>query len=217
MSRSSGTYLDLGAGDGAILRSAVEQGLLFRFNRIVAVDVSAKRIERLLAQPRLANVEGIVASAAALPLADASVDFVFSHQVIEHVPDDGAFAREISRVLRPEGHAFVSSVSKRWYGWYFYRCNGKFRLDPTHVREYRDALELGEVLRRAGLHVVSFVDRPLGHPLDKIALRALTVTGLVPAQRAQAFFVRNRVLGALRGRELRIPGYRYADTLSVKT
>ncbi len=154
MRAQSGTYLDLGAGDGAILRSAYDAGLLDRFREIVAVDVSQERVARMQRE-NFARARCLVADAGDLRLDDASIDFVFSHQVIEHVPSDDGMASEIARVLKPGGAAFVTSVAKRPYGWYFYRCGGKWRLDPTHVREYDSVADLAATFARHGLRVRS--------------------------------------------------------------
>ncbi|GAB3584073.1 class I SAM-dependent methyltransferase [Calidifontibacter terrae] len=51
---------------------------------------------------------GVVATAAALPFADNSVDIVFSSNVWEHVPDPEAVADELVRVTRPGGLVFLS-------------------------------------------------------------------------------------------------------------
>ena len=78
----------------------------------------------------------------ALPFGSKSFDLVVSTQVIEHVPDDQAFVREIKRVLTSGGLCVVSSVIKMHFGWYFYRNKqGERVLDPTHVREYSSAQE----------------------------------------------------------------------------
>ncbi|HEY1740509.1 MAG TPA: methyltransferase domain-containing protein, partial [Acidimicrobiia bacterium] len=45
----------------------------------------------------------------ALPLASASVDAVFSSQVLEHVPDPARYLAECARVLRPGGELLLST------------------------------------------------------------------------------------------------------------
>jgi SAM-dependent methyltransferase len=51
-------------------------------------------------------------SGLALPLADASVDVAYSSNVLEHVPDPEAMAREMLRVTRPGGVVVLS-----WTPW----------------------------------------------------------------------------------------------------
>jgi SAM-dependent methyltransferase len=63
----------------------------------------------------------------AIPLADASVDVVYSHQVLEHVRDPAVHLREVARVLRPGG-AFIGSTSQ---------------FEPYHSRSYWNYTPLG--------------------------------------------------------------------------
>lgn len=51
---------------------------------------------------------GLVGDAAALPVADGSVDLTFSSNVWEHVPDPERVADELVRVTRPGGLIFLS-------------------------------------------------------------------------------------------------------------
>jgi SAM-dependent methyltransferase len=51
----------------------------------------------------------VVTPAEQLPFDDASFDVVLSSQALEHVDDPPAVARELGRVLRPGGVAFVST------------------------------------------------------------------------------------------------------------
>jgi ubiquinone/menaquinone biosynthesis C-methylase UbiE len=213
--RHRGTFLDLGCGDGAVLASAIEQGVLASFDRIVGLDVSSTRVARLI-DLDLPRVEPIVGDSSPLPFGDASIDVVFSHQVIEHVPDDRAFVREISRVLKPGGIAFVTSVAKSWYGWYFYRCNGRWTLDPTHVREYSNVGELSQIFSESGLALSSTIQRPLAHSLDKLAFRALSWSGAVKEADAASFYRTSPIIKSLRGQSVSIPGYSYIEVLSEK-
>jgi SAM-dependent methyltransferase len=59
------------------------------------------------AHERAGEVE-IIASADALPLEAASVDAALLTQVLEHVPDPAAVAREVARVVRPGGGVFLT-------------------------------------------------------------------------------------------------------------
>lgn len=56
----------------------------------------------------------VVAAAEALPYAADSFDVILSNEVLEHVSDDAAAAREMVRVLRPGGRAIIF-VPNRWY------------------------------------------------------------------------------------------------------
>jgi SAM-dependent methyltransferase len=50
----------------------------------------------------------------ALPLADASFDLAVSNHVIEHLGDAALHLRELSRVLRPGGLAYLATPNRLW-------------------------------------------------------------------------------------------------------
>jgi ubiquinone/menaquinone biosynthesis C-methylase UbiE len=52
-----------------------------------------------------------------IPLPDASVDVVFSSNVLEHVPDLSRMHAEIHRVLAPEGHCIHVLPTHTWRFW----------------------------------------------------------------------------------------------------
>lgn len=64
------------------------------------------RIRRLDIRPEPAV--DVAGDAHDLPFRDASVDGVFIHRVLEHVPDPARVAAEIARVLKPGG--FISAI-----------------------------------------------------------------------------------------------------------
>jgi SAM-dependent methyltransferase len=59
-----------------------------------------------------------VCDLAALPMADETYDLVFCSQALEHVPDPIAVLRELHRVLRPGGQAWLTAPL-------FYQEHGK--------------------------------------------------------------------------------------------
>lgn len=94
---------EIGCGIGRLTRPLAK-----RFARVHAYDVSPQMIA--LAVKNLAGYPGVAAQATsgdgAIPLPDASVDFVLSMQVFHHIPDRSItlrYIREAGRVLRPGG------------------------------------------------------------------------------------------------------------------
>lgn len=59
-------------------------------------------------------------------LEDNSFDRIFSFQVIEHIENDRLFLKEIHRVLRPGGEAFLTTPNRPM----------SLSRNPWHVREY---------------------------------------------------------------------------------
>ncbi|MEI6793299.1 MAG: class I SAM-dependent methyltransferase [Actinomycetes bacterium] len=96
--------LDLGCGPGyysARLRATGAE--------VVPIDNSLDELS-LQGDP---PVGFVLADAADLPFEDSSVDGVFSSNLLEHTPNSPGVLREISRVLRPGGWAYIS-----WTNWY---------------------------------------------------------------------------------------------------
>jgi 2-polyprenyl-3-methyl-5-hydroxy-6-metoxy-1,4-benzoquinol methylase len=109
-------------------------------------DIDTKKVFAIdLSQKRIALVQGIDPSIIATvdsaetmsTIADDSIDFFISTQVIEHV-DDAKMIVGIAAKVKKNGTVYVSTVFKKWYGWYFYRHHGAWVLDPTHLREYTE-------------------------------------------------------------------------------
>jgi len=96
--KSRPEILDVGCGTGANLE------LLAQFGEASGVDVSSEALafcrQRGLQSVRLGEAEH-------LPYDDASFDLVTGLDVVEHLDQDIAGLREMHRVLRPGGYAFL--------------------------------------------------------------------------------------------------------------
>ena len=128
--------LDVGCGTGATLKMLRDIGLLTGIDR----SGSALRYCQLRGLQQLA-----LATAEALPVTSESVDVVLALDLMEHVADDDAAAREFARALRPGGLLVVTvpALPELW-------SEHDEALD--HRRRYR-AGRLRRVLFGAGLHV----------------------------------------------------------------
>ena len=92
-----GALLDIGCGTGAFLRRLAATG---HRGVLVGVDTSRAAVDAVRGVP---GVTGHLASATALPFADASFDAVTARHMLYHVPDPVAAIAEARRVLRPGG------------------------------------------------------------------------------------------------------------------
>ncbi len=110
--------IDFGCGAGRLSRA-----LAAHFDKVIGIDVSASMIsaaQRLNAD--IANIEFRENPAADLNgIDDASVDFVFSHITLQHIPSALAlgYVDEFLRILAPGGAAvfqFVDSSDESWRG-----------------------------------------------------------------------------------------------------
>ncbi len=95
-----GTVVDVGSGSGWTSVIPHEQ--------IVFVDLSQKNLSALKSD----KAAGVLADAHRLPFADESLEFVIASEIVEHLNDPVAAAREIWRVLKPGGKAVVSTPYK---------------------------------------------------------------------------------------------------------
>ncbi|UZN04353.1 class I SAM-dependent methyltransferase [Cellulomonas sp. S1-8] len=100
--------LDVGTGPGALPRlvAAANPGV-----RVDAVDLAPEMIA-FAQRTATAGVTYAVADVAALPWPDGTFDLVVSTLSQHHWADPTAGLRELRRVLRPEGRAWVYDV--RW-------------------------------------------------------------------------------------------------------
>jgi ubiquinone/menaquinone biosynthesis C-methylase UbiE len=171
-----GIIADIGAGDGSVLYALSRHGRLGR--KSYAIDASPERVTA--AADAAPGVVGIVADATKLPLDDESVDGAICSQVIEHVPDARSVAAEIARILRPGGWWYVGSVLRTRHAWWIYRRDGRWWLDPTHVREYADEEEFRTALAHPALELTALTTSRFRFPVVELALRTGIALRLLP-------------------------------------
>ena len=117
--------------------------------------------------------------------------------VMEHVPDEGAYLAEIRRILRPGGRAYVTTVFKKPWAWYFRKRDGESVLDTSHLREYTDLPAFRRLVEASRLRIVALERKQLWFPLlDPLLFR---VGGRLRAHPA--------ALRPLRTVKVPIPGY----------
>lgn len=97
--------LDLGCGVGMYTAQMAAAGA-----RAVGLEIDWPRA----VEARGRDLDVVAAVGEALPFADASVDAVLLHEVLEHVRDDRGTVREAVRVLRPRGRVLVFVPNRGW-------------------------------------------------------------------------------------------------------
>jgi ubiquinone/menaquinone biosynthesis C-methylase UbiE len=193
-------FADFGCGDGPLFGALADRGFISSEQPVYGVDLEPARLARVAA--RFPWIETVVASADSVPaVRDGALDFVCSTMVLEHVPDERAYLDEIRRVLRPGGRAYLTTVFKRPWAWYFRKRDGESVLDTSHLREYTDLDEFTALLTAGGrFRIVELERRRLWFPLlDPVLFRL--------AGRGSRVTRRSGVLRTLRVVRVPIPGY----------
>lgn len=126
--RAAGLHvLDFGCGSGygsAILSEGA--------GRVTAVDASPRAIAFCRESYARDNLEfRQIPADCTLPFEDNTFDIVTSFQVIEHMPDVGAYLRLLKRVLKPGGSLYITTPNRAYRLLPFQPI-----WQPAHMREY---------------------------------------------------------------------------------
>jgi 2-polyprenyl-3-methyl-5-hydroxy-6-metoxy-1,4-benzoquinol methylase len=192
--------VDVGCGDGWLLHALARRNHLPA--EVAAVDLSPERAARAgLIAP---SITGVIGDAAAVPLPDASCETLLCSQVIEHLADDSALAPEIARLLRRGGSWYVSSICRDRTAWWIYRRDGRWWLDPTHVREYPTPAAFLAVLEHAEHEPVMSLTSRLRFPIADLAVRGLAAIRLLRFEQISEVLTDRPAIRRLR---VRVPGY----------
>jgi 2-polyprenyl-3-methyl-5-hydroxy-6-metoxy-1,4-benzoquinol methylase len=127
--RPDAALIDIGCGNGSILRDLRELGL----SNLSGLEISEYAVKRL-------REEGFRMYQGKLPeisAPSASFDVVIASQVLEHIIRRGTFAREMSRIMKPGAQGFIFVPND---------CLGPID-EPEHVIKY-DKDSLTAFLRR---------------------------------------------------------------------
>lgn len=141
------TVLDLGAGPGRQARVLAER---FGDADVVAMDLALPMLQRARREAgwrgrRFARVAG---DAHALPLADSSVDLLYSNLMLQWCDDLQAVLNGLRRVLRPGGLLLISTFGPDTLG--ELREAWATVDDEEHVHGFTDVQTVGDALIRAG-------------------------------------------------------------------
>ena len=190
------SFVDLGCGDGPWFNLLYQRGYISEFRPVYGVDLDANRLKRINA--RFPWIQVIAESAESVPeIPDNSIDFVISTMVMEHVFDEGKYLSEIHRILHTDGKAFITTVFKRKWAWFYRRRNGEHVLDTSHIREYTDLNAFKKIITDNDLEIL------------EIRLIPLKISILKPVFRVWKRKERSMNLGLrlLLWPKLTIPGY----------
>ena len=149
--------LDLGCGTG---RASLAMQKRWPKAEIVSLDLAlpmlrqaretSKRSAGWLSNPFARKPVQVCADARALPLADASVDVLFSNLCLQWVEDLDALFAGFRRVLKPHGLLLVSTFGPET----LWELRDAFAQadEAPHVSPFADIAGFGDALVRAGFH-----------------------------------------------------------------
>jgi SAM-dependent methyltransferase len=146
--------LDAGCGEGRHCFGALERGA-----RVVGLDLDLRSLKAASGALRYRAAElgssGVMLQGDAfhLPFADESFDKVICAEVMEHVHDYPAAARELARVTKPDGIVAVTIPTATSENLYLRLGDDYFESPGGHIRIFRPR-DLARALAGAGLATV---------------------------------------------------------------
>lgn len=155
--RRNDVVVEIGCGTGLL---AVEMARAGR--TVIACDVSAVALEKASERARgVPNVTFELLSGFGLPVKSASLDFAYSVEVIEHLHEEDVptHAREVARVLKPDGAYWIHTPHRRRRVTVQQRfgLGDEVQTDAdVHLKEWTYT-ELSRVLRRCGFADIGLV------------------------------------------------------------
>jgi len=114
-----GNLLEVGCGEGRGITWLIPK--VDQFSAIDKIDQVVEGLKKKFPQGNF-----ISGNIPPLPYEDSTFDCVVSFQVIEHIADDNLYLKEISRVLKPNGLALITTPNRPM----------SLSRNPWHEREY---------------------------------------------------------------------------------
>lgn len=167
--------LDAGCGTGHGTRALLRH---YRGAQLVALDLAPGMLKAARSRrPWLRRLDAVCGDAAALPLADASVDLVFSNLMLQWCNQPDRVFSEFRRVLRPGGLALFTTFGPDTLK--ELRAAWRAADGHTHVSRFIDMHDLGDALLRAGLGepVMDMEHLTLTYPDVRSLMRDLKTMG----------------------------------------
>jgi len=145
-----GNWIDFGADGGVVMDNLIKKGIN---GMKVGVDLAYSETKKV--ESYVNGYDRIKGDLMNTKLETGLFDFVTSLSVIEHEVDFYKFAKETSRLLKKDGHLFVSF--DYWQPKPLYEKRKLYKLD-WNILDDKDVLNLIDVLRENGLHLVGDID-----------------------------------------------------------
>ncbi len=148
--------LDVGCGGGILAESMVQRGA-----EVTGIDLGEKalKVARLHSLESGVKVDYRLVAVEALAAEEPeSFDVVTCMEMLEHVPDPAAVISACSRLVKPGGHVFFSTINRNPKAYLLAVVGAEYVLNmlPKGTHEYEKFIkpsELSAYVRRSGLTV----------------------------------------------------------------
>jgi 2-polyprenyl-6-hydroxyphenyl methylase / 3-demethylubiquinone-9 3-methyltransferase len=141
--------LDVGCGGGLLCEALARAGA-----KVAGIDLAPGMIEvaRLHATEQSLDIDYRVASAESLAESAAGTfDIVTSMEMLEHVPDPEPMTATLARLVRPDGHVFLSTLNRNLKSFLLAIVGAEYVLGliPRGTHEYERLIRPSELARWA--------------------------------------------------------------------
>lgn len=143
---------DFGGGGGVFLLT-----LSKNFRKVILLDYETVEAEAIIKHYNLDNVEIIKGDALSNGLPEHSLDVVIAADVLEHFQDTTKPAKEIARLLKPEGSFFLSGPTENFW----YRLGRLLFGIQKPDDHYHDVKEIENIFLKESFTIVKKVYLPL--------------------------------------------------------
>jgi 2-polyprenyl-6-hydroxyphenyl methylase / 3-demethylubiquinone-9 3-methyltransferase len=152
--------LDVGCGGGILAEAMATRGADVLGTDLADGPLTVARLHAIesgvAVDYRHVSVEMLAAES------PAAFDVVTCMEMIEHVPDPAAIVAACSALLRPGGHAVLSTINRNPKAWALAVVGAEYLLNllPRGTHDYRKFItpaELSRAVRAAGLMVVEII------------------------------------------------------------
>ncbi len=158
-----GRLLDVSCGSGEVVQLAKEHGL-----EAHGIDISFQAAQRAR---KTTQYKGHICTGAgeALPYADKSFDYITNVGSLEHFLDPAQGVREMTRILRSGGRAFIlvpNTFSLSTTIWHAFRT-GETSVDQQPIQRYAARADWQRLLEQNGLQVYKTIKYERAWPRRK--------------------------------------------------
>lgn len=162
--------LDIGCGGGILTEAMTRKGA-----EVTGIDLGRASLAaaQLHANEQQLEIEYRLISAEELAGQEPeSYDVVTCLEMLEHVPDPAAIVKACTRLLKPAGHAFFSTINRSPKSLLFAIVGAEYVLGllPKGTHQYEKLIRPGELdrwIRQAGLHTAEITGMQY-NPITKV-------------------------------------------------